>query len=51
MEKLLPAQPEGLTTLKFTEMKVGSRGWVNLTGDIRVRARPDQLLDAAKALR
>jgi peroxiredoxin len=25
--------------------------WVNLTGDLRVRARPDQMLAAAKTLR
>jgi hypothetical protein len=34
VEKLLPPPPEGLTSLKFTEMKVGSRGWVDLTGDV-----------------
>lgn len=34
VEKLLPPPPEGLTSLKFTEMKIGSRGWVDLTGDV-----------------
>ena len=29
----------------------GTVRWMNLTEDFRVRARPDQILDAAKALR
>ena len=36
------------------EFLVDSAGvirWVNLTEDFRVRARPEQILDAAKALR
>jgi peroxiredoxin len=29
----------------------GTVRWVNLTGDFRVRARPDEMLAAARALR
>ena len=29
----------------------GTVRWMNLTEDFRVRARPDQILDAARALR
>ncbi len=35
------------------EFLVDSKGivrWVNLTGDLRVRARPEQIIDAAKGL-
>ena len=28
----------------------GTIRWINLTGDLRVRARPDQILEAAKSL-
>jgi peroxiredoxin len=28
----------------------GTIRWINLTGDLRVRARPEQILEAAKAL-
>ena len=28
----------------------GTIRWINLTDDLRVRARPDQILEAAKAL-
>ena len=28
----------------------GTVRWVNLTGDLRVRARPEQILEAAKSL-
>jgi peroxiredoxin len=28
----------------------GTIRWINLTGDLRVRARPDQILQAAKSL-
>jgi hypothetical protein len=34
VEKLLPPPPEGVTALKLTELKVGSRGWVDLTSDV-----------------
>ena len=34
VEKLLPPPPEGLTALKFAVLKVGTRGWVDLTGDV-----------------
>ena len=27
-------RPEGVTAFKWTELKVGSRGWVDLTGDV-----------------
>ena len=28
----------------------GTIRWINLTGDLRIRARPDQILQAAKSL-
>jgi peroxiredoxin len=28
----------------------GTIRWINLTGDLRVRVRPDQILEAAKSL-
>lgn len=34
VEKLLPPPPEGVTSLKLTELKVGSRGWLDLTGEV-----------------
>jgi len=34
VEKLLPPPPEGLTSLNFTALKVGARGWVDTTGDV-----------------
>jgi hypothetical protein len=34
VEKLLPPAPEGVTTLSFTGLKVGARGWVDTTGDV-----------------
>jgi hypothetical protein len=34
VEKLLPPPPEGLTLLKFDELKAGTRGWVDLTADV-----------------
>ena len=34
VEKLLPPPPEGLAVLKLTELKVGARGWVDLTGEV-----------------
>jgi hypothetical protein len=34
VEKLLPPPPEGLTLLKFDELKAGTRGWVDLTTDV-----------------
>ena len=36
---------------EFLIDRSGTVRWVNLTSDIRVRARPEQLLDAARALR
>ena len=36
---------------EFLIDRSGTVRWVNLTGDIRVRARPEQLLGAARALR
>ena len=36
---------------EFLVDRSGTVRWVNLTGDIRVRARPEQMLDAARALR
>ena len=34
VEKLLPPLPEGVTTLSFTGLKVGSRGWIDTTGEV-----------------
>jgi hypothetical protein len=34
VEKLLPPPPEGVAVLKLAEIKVGSRGWVDLTSDV-----------------
>jgi hypothetical protein len=34
VEKLLPPAPEGLTALNFTSLSVGTRGWVDTTGDV-----------------
>jgi hypothetical protein len=34
VEKLLPPPPEGMTVLKFDELKAGTRGWVDLTADV-----------------
>jgi peroxiredoxin len=36
---------------EFLIDRSGTVRWVNLTGDLRVRARPEQLLAAARALR
>ena len=36
---------------EFLVDRSGTVRWVNLTGDLRVRARPEELLDAARALR
>ena len=36
---------------EFLIDRSGTVRWVNLTSDIRVRARPEQLLDAARAIR
>ena len=36
---------------EFLIDRSGTVRWVNLTSDIRVRARPEQLLDAARANR
>lgn len=36
---------------EFLIDRSGTVRWVNLTGDIRVRARPEQLLAAARSLR
>ena len=34
VERLLPPPPEGVSVLKMAEMKVGNRGWVDLSGDV-----------------
>jgi len=34
VEKLLPPPPEGLTTLNFAALKVGTRGWLDTTGEV-----------------
>jgi hypothetical protein len=34
VEHLLPPPPEGVAALKLAELKVGARGWVDLTGDV-----------------
>ena len=34
VEKLLPPPPEGMTAFKFTDLKVGSRGWLDTTLDV-----------------
>jgi hypothetical protein len=34
VEKLLPPPPEGLTLLKFDQLKDGTRGWVDLSADV-----------------
>jgi peroxiredoxin len=36
---------------EFLVDRSGTVRWVNLTNNIRVRARPEQMLDAAKSLR
>jgi peroxiredoxin len=35
---------------EFLIDSAGTIRWINLTGDIRIRARPDQILQAAKSL-
>jgi peroxiredoxin len=35
---------------EFLIDSMGKIRWVNLTGDLRVRARPEQILQAAKSL-
>lgn len=35
---------------EFLIDSAGTIRWINLTGDIRVRARPDEILQAAKSL-
>jgi peroxiredoxin len=35
---------------EFLIDSAGTIRWINLTGDLRVRARPDQILQAAKSL-
>jgi peroxiredoxin len=35
---------------EFLIDSTGKIRWVNLTGDLRVRARPEQILEAAKSL-
>jgi peroxiredoxin len=35
---------------EFLIDSTGTIRWINLTGDLRVRARPDEMLQAAKAL-
>ena len=35
---------------EFLIDSTGTIRWVNLTGDLRVRARPEQILQAAKSL-
>jgi len=35
---------------EFLVDSTGTVRWVNLTEDLRVRARPDQMIEAAKAL-
>ena len=35
---------------EFLIDSAGTIRWINLTGDIRVRARPDEMLQAAKSL-
>ena len=43
--------PHGIARpAEFLIDRSGNVRWVNLTGDIRVRARPEQLLAAAKRL-
>ena len=34
IERLLPAQPEGVAVLKLAELKTGSRGWIEMTGEV-----------------
>jgi hypothetical protein len=34
VEKLLPPPPEGIAVLKFADLKVGTSGWVDLTGEV-----------------
>jgi hypothetical protein len=34
VEKLLPPLPEGMTLLKFDDLKTGTRGWVDLNADV-----------------
>jgi hypothetical protein len=34
VEKLLPPPPDGLTSLSFASLKVGTRGWLDTTGDV-----------------
>jgi peroxiredoxin len=35
---------------EFLIDSTGTIRWINLTGDLRVRARPDQIIEAAKSL-
>ena len=35
---------------EFLIDSAGTIRWINLTGDIRIRARPDEILQAAKSL-
>jgi peroxiredoxin len=47
-------ETDGKPLARPAEFLVDQRGivrWRNLTGDFRVRARPEQLLEAAKSLR
>ncbi len=34
VEKLLPPPPEGTSSLRLAEMKVGNTGWLDLTGEV-----------------
>lgn len=34
VEKLLPPPPEGMSSLRWSEMKVGTRGWVDTSFDV-----------------
>jgi len=34
VERLLPPPPEGAAVLKLAEMKLGNRGWLDLSGDV-----------------
>lgn len=34
LEKLLPPPPEGMSSLRWTDLKVGSRGWVDTSFDV-----------------
>jgi hypothetical protein len=33
-ERLLPGRPEDVAVIKWTDFKVGTRGWVDLTGEV-----------------